>query len=157
MQFGYPITEEFEEGGYTVQYFERARFEWHPDLAPQFRVREEMLASRIAASRLVDGRPSAAFRAHPASKQAGALYFPETMHSLAPQFVTYWKTHGGAAVLGAPISEAFMESNAADGKLYYVQYFPRQRLEYHPTEADPYKVSLGLVGVEVARQQGWLP
>ena len=29
--FGYPISEEFTEGGYTVQYFERARFEWHPE------------------------------------------------------------------------------------------------------------------------------
>ncbi len=28
-QFGYPITDELEEGGRTVQYFERARFEWH--------------------------------------------------------------------------------------------------------------------------------
>lgn len=27
--FGYPITEEKTEGGLTVQYFERARFEWH--------------------------------------------------------------------------------------------------------------------------------
>ncbi len=31
--FGYPISEEFEEGGFTVQYFERARFEWHPENA----------------------------------------------------------------------------------------------------------------------------
>ena len=31
--FGYPISEEFEEGGYNVQYFERARFEWHPENA----------------------------------------------------------------------------------------------------------------------------
>jgi len=30
--FGYPITEEMEEGGITVQYFERARFEWRPDI-----------------------------------------------------------------------------------------------------------------------------
>jgi peptidoglycan/xylan/chitin deacetylase (PgdA/CDA1 family) len=29
--FGYPISEEFEEDGYVVQYFERARFEWHPE------------------------------------------------------------------------------------------------------------------------------
>lgn len=29
--FGYPISEEFSEGGLTVQYFERARFEWHPE------------------------------------------------------------------------------------------------------------------------------
>ena len=31
--FGFPISEEFEEGGFIVQYFERARFEWHPDNA----------------------------------------------------------------------------------------------------------------------------
>ena len=29
--FGYPLSEAFTEGGYTVQYFERARFEWHPE------------------------------------------------------------------------------------------------------------------------------
>jgi len=29
--FGYPISEEFTENGYTVQYFERARFEYHPE------------------------------------------------------------------------------------------------------------------------------
>lgn len=32
--FGYPITGEFIENGLTVQYFERARFEWHPGVAP---------------------------------------------------------------------------------------------------------------------------
>lgn len=31
--FGYPISEEFEENGYVVQYFERARFEYHPENA----------------------------------------------------------------------------------------------------------------------------
>ena len=29
--FGFPISEEFEEGDYNVQYFERARMEWHPE------------------------------------------------------------------------------------------------------------------------------
>lgn len=32
-QFGFPISEEFVENGYTVQYFERARFEYHPEYA----------------------------------------------------------------------------------------------------------------------------
>lgn len=32
--FGYPITEEFIEKGRTVQYFERARFEHHPNSNP---------------------------------------------------------------------------------------------------------------------------
>jgi lipoprotein-anchoring transpeptidase ErfK/SrfK len=31
--FGYPLSEEFSENGMTVQYFERARFEWHPENA----------------------------------------------------------------------------------------------------------------------------
>lgn len=29
--FGYPISQEFEENGHTVQYFERVRFEYFPD------------------------------------------------------------------------------------------------------------------------------
>ena len=32
-QFGFPISEEFMENGHTVQYFERARFEYHPENA----------------------------------------------------------------------------------------------------------------------------
>lgn len=32
--FGFPLTEEIEENGRTVQYFERARFEYRPDAAP---------------------------------------------------------------------------------------------------------------------------
>ncbi|MDQ3929973.1 MAG: CAP domain-containing protein, partial [Chloroflexota bacterium] len=31
--FGYPLSEEFNENGLTVQWFERARFEYHPELA----------------------------------------------------------------------------------------------------------------------------
>jgi hypothetical protein len=31
--FGLPITDELREGGLTVQYFERARFELHPAAA----------------------------------------------------------------------------------------------------------------------------
>lgn len=30
LTFGYPLSEEFNEGGVTVQYFERARFEYNP-------------------------------------------------------------------------------------------------------------------------------
>ena len=31
--FGYPLSEEYNENGLTVQWFERARFEYHPELA----------------------------------------------------------------------------------------------------------------------------
>ena len=33
---------------------------------------------------------------------------------------------------GLPISQPFMETNKGDGKTYLVQYFERQRFEYHP-------------------------
>lgn len=33
--FGYPITSEYEENGVTIQWFERARFEWHPGSWPE--------------------------------------------------------------------------------------------------------------------------
>ena len=29
--FGYPISEELVENGFVVQYFQRARFEYHPE------------------------------------------------------------------------------------------------------------------------------
>ena len=36
--FGLPLTEVFNEDGLNVQYFERARFELHPELPPEFYV-----------------------------------------------------------------------------------------------------------------------
>ncbi len=48
--FGYPISEEFTDPatGYTVQYFERARFEYHPDNPEPYRV----LLGRLGADEL---------------------------------------------------------------------------------------------------------
>lgn len=37
-QFGYPISNSEDHNGRTVQYFEKARFEWKPDLPPGKRV-----------------------------------------------------------------------------------------------------------------------
>jgi hypothetical protein len=50
MIFGYPLTDEFEEDGMTVQYFERAVFEWHPENDPPYRV----LLRRLGAHALHD-------------------------------------------------------------------------------------------------------
>jgi hypothetical protein len=36
--FGYPLSGEFQEDGMTVQYFERAVFEWHPDNTAPYQV-----------------------------------------------------------------------------------------------------------------------
>ncbi|MBX6342467.1 MAG: murein L,D-transpeptidase, partial [Thermomicrobiaceae bacterium] len=36
--FGFPLTEQLTENGLTVQYFERARFEYHPENPDNFKV-----------------------------------------------------------------------------------------------------------------------
>jgi hypothetical protein len=55
-QFGFPISEEFpeklEDGkSYTVQYFERARFEFHPENQPPYNVLLGQFGRRILGNR----------------------------------------------------------------------------------------------------------
>lgn len=55
--FGYPLSEEFTEDGMTVQYFERAVFEWHPDNPQGWRVQLRHLGITEANSLGVDRSP----------------------------------------------------------------------------------------------------
>jgi LPXTG-site transpeptidase (sortase) family protein len=137
--FGYPISEVFVEGGRPVQYFERARLEWHADLM----LAQATHLGRWAAAPLVDAG-HLAFA--PAQPRAGALYFAETRHTLAGSFAAFWQQNGSTATFGYPISEEFVETNAEDGRAYTVQYFERARFELHPELPAPYQVSLGLLG-----------
>ena len=158
-QFGYPITEEFSEKSptdgkeYVTQYFERARFEWHPENKPPYDVLLGLLGNEVTKGR-ENQQP---FRPVPANPgKGGPLYFPPTGHTMAPQFTEYWQTHGGLPVYGYPISEPFVEVSMSDGKPYLVQYFERNRLEYHPELPEPYRVSLGLLGVQMLQARGWI-
>ncbi|HEX5166138.1 MAG TPA: L,D-transpeptidase family protein [Thermomicrobiales bacterium] len=63
-QFGYPISEEFQEKNaqdgqtYTVQYFERARFEYHPEHAgTEFEVLLGHLGRDYAVAKKIDQKP----------------------------------------------------------------------------------------------------
>ena len=157
-QFGYPLTEEFHEtfaGGKAilVQYFERARFEWHKENVQPYRVLLGLLGHEMTQGR-VQEEP---FKAAPARTEPGGIYFPETQHNMLPQFAAYWQSHGGLPVYGYPISEPFPEVSKADGKTYMVQYFQRNRFEYHPENSEPFKVLLGHLGTEVLWSKGWLP
>jgi spore germination protein len=79
-------------------------------------------------------------------------YFPETHHTLHMGFKTFWDMHGGVTIFGLPISEEFQEKNPSDGKTYTVQYFERNRFEYHPeNKGTPYEVELGLLGVQLTQ------
>lgn len=78
--------------------------------------------------------------------------FSETGFKVCGKFLTYWKTKGGLAQQGFPISDVFDEQNqpppAGDGKVHKVQYFQRARFEEHQENQPPYDVLLGLLGAE---------
>jgi hypothetical protein len=140
-QFGFPLTEPFTEQNiddgksYTVQYFERARFEHHPEAKdPQYQVLLGFLGKSFHP-------PDAATTA-----KDGARFFAETGHNLNGTFRTYWEANGGLAIYGLPISEELKEISPIDGKTYTVQYFERARFELHPENKTPYNVLLGQLG-----------
>jgi photosystem II stability/assembly factor-like uncharacterized protein len=144
--FGLPISEQFTEGGQTVQYLERAAFVLHGatiNLLPLGRV-------------VTTGRtfPAAALPV----PRSGTRYFPATQHTVSGRFLEYWLAHNGATLLGAPISEAMREANSdGTGKLYLLQYFENGRLEFHPEIATvALHVQGGQVGREALQLRGWL-
>ncbi len=151
-QFGYPLTEEFTEpmgpnnGPIMVQYFERNRFEHHPENAG---TQYEVLLGTL-------GREFHAQDAAAQTLPAPAVYFQETGHNLSGTFKAYWEAHGGLAVHGYPITEQFVETNPTNHKEYSVQYFERSRFELHPENAgSAYEVLLGQLGVQLSQKKGY--
>jgi len=154
---GMPISEEFQERGEdgtmrTVQYLERARYEYHPEFkGTPYEVELGLLAREMTATRINESpfAPSSA-----ENTPVGARFFAETRHALADPFMTYWDANGGLPIFGFPISEPFREQNADTGQTYLVQYFERYRLEFHP---DSNAVEVGRLGVQEAQMRGYLP
>ncbi|HET9015278.1 MAG TPA: hypothetical protein VFN57_06760 [Thermomicrobiaceae bacterium] len=145
--FGYPITEEFhgcDPQGWcgTMQAFERAIFEWHPGTDPaRYDVQLELLGNIVAAhDNLLTTAP---FQPITARSDANCTFYPQTGHRLCFGFRAYWQSHGGLAIFGYPISEEFTQNGVT------VQYFQRQRLEYHPENPPAWRVEGGLLGVRV--------
>jgi hypothetical protein len=88
----------------------------------------------------------------PATAADDCQTFSETGFKSCGKFYAYWKSHGGLAQQGFPISDVFEEKNAdppaGDGKVHKVQYFQRARFEEHLENQPPYEVLLGLLGAE---------
>lgn len=182
--FGYPLTPEYHSCNYntppwcgTVQYFERARFEWHPGSDPaRYDVELSSLGYELAAlsvPELKTGPFTSTYAtdvtacgpggtSYPNDRTTGGqygllpglsscLYFPATGHRVSNGFLAYWEKFGGLVVFGYPISEEFHEKNLLDtGQVYTVQYFQRARFEWHPG-SDParYDVELGRLGARI--------
>ncbi|HEU5015853.1 MAG TPA: hypothetical protein VFT66_25230 [Roseiflexaceae bacterium] len=168
--FGYPLTNEQQENGFTVQYFERQRFELHPENQAPY----DVLLGRLGAEVLQRMGTDWSSQPKATGPMAGCTYFPETQHNVCNQqgntgFLNYWQTHGlefnnntskdyreSLALFGYPITEV-QAYTASDGKSYQAQWFERARFEWHPNEPNPYKVLLGRLGAEALASQPTTP
>jgi hypothetical protein len=130
--YGYPVSEETTVSGVAVQYFQRARFEYHSGSARPWKV--ELTA---AGARVTEGRNFAQVTADAAT--GDRAFYAETGHTLGGAFKQFWKNNGGLAIFGYPISEELRENGMT------VQYFERARFEL----AGQGRVQLGHVGTEL--------
>jgi beta-xylosidase len=136
--FGYPLTEATPQNGYLTQYFERERFEYHPELPEAYRVTLGLLGREQTALWLDQGP----FQAAPSTISG---YFAATQHRISANFQDYWTHNGGLAIFGYPISEAYLDNG------FEVQWFERARFELHPELPPAYRVSLGLLGADALK------
>lgn len=118
--FGYPITEQFVDQGITVQYFQRARMEWHPENQAPYNVQLGLLGEELKYR-----QPPVA---EPMPRSRRKVYFPETGHTISYAFLDFFKTNGGIDIFGYPITEMHYE----DGQI--VQYFQRLKLQWQPND-----------------------
>jgi hypothetical protein len=161
-RFGYPLTEAFEEvsetdgGRYLTQYFERARFELHPEFAG---TEHHVLLGLVGVETTTTRRLEPGFATvQPFVSSDERRYFPETGHSLGGIFKRVWDERGGLPIFGYPISEEFQERSKTDGVVHTVQYFERNRFEHHPDFIGTYdEVMLGHLAREILIRRGWLP
>ncbi len=148
--FGYPLSSEIKKDDATIQHFERARFEYRPGTWPaRFDIHLGLLGRELTAGR----GNEAPFRPVQARTDSYCTFYPQTGHRLCGGFRGYWETYGGLAIYGFPISEEFREVNPDTGQVHVVQYFERQRFEWHPGKwPERMDVLLGRVGAQMMRE-----
>lgn len=130
--FGYPITDQFENSqGITVQYFQRARFEYYPARPLGQQVQISALGSLL----YTPGAPSLDV------STPGACRSFATGYSVCYDFLTFFDQYGGLARFGNPISAFEFQP---DGRI--VQHFERARLEWHPEYPRGQNVTLAELG-----------
>lgn len=151
---GYPISAPFLAESTTapgqflrVQYFERAVLEEHLTADGRIVVLGRLLGNDLIANR----RDEPPFRPVPRGSRPGTTWDDVTRHTIgnAPApFKRFYDEFGGLRVFGRPTSEQFQERNPDTGAIHWVQYFERQRLEWHPEAAPGFQVMLGRLGDE---------
>ncbi len=133
--FGSPITEQFTDStsGRAIQYFQRARFEYFPELAVGQRVRVAPLGEYVYQRVPNEGEVNI-------FTPIGCRYYADTGFSICYAFLEFFDKNGGEAIFGKPIS-SFVFYN---GRI--AQYFERARFEWYPEYPDGQRVVLAELG-----------
>lgn len=129
--YGYPITEEFKSrDGRTVQYFQRARFEYRSELPEGQRV---VLTSLGRETFTTTGAVNV-------SNAFACRTYSETGFSVCFAFLEFFDQYGGVTQFGYPISGfEYHESKL-------VQYFEKARLEWQPWKPEGQRVVVSDLG-----------
>lgn len=157
---GLPVTAAFNQAGAggtrLVQYFDRARLELHPELAPPY----DIMLGRVGAERLaLEPRTR---RADAAELSAGdCRTFTTTSYRVCGRLLQFWRSHGlrlddnpavsepeSLALFGLPLTGAWTESSPSGGKII-VQWFERALL----VERADGSVLMSPLGRELAASQ----
>ncbi len=169
--FGYPVAAANSEvnrdtgQSYLTQWFERNRFELHPENQAPY----DVLLGRLGDDRLRQLGRNWQAEGRESGPKPGCLWFEQTGHNVCNQdgnlgFRSYWEGNGlrdprlnaygrSLALFGLPLTEPKTETNAS-GDTVLTQWFERARFEWHPNNPREYRVLLGLLGNEVRSQAG---
>lgn len=85
-----------------------------------------------------------------AQSNCSGVFFNETNHCLQEPFLSYWQQNGGLPIFGYPLTEAKTEHTELGPR--QVQWFERQRMEFHPGNAPEWQILLGRIGAELHDQ-----
>ena len=130
--FGYPITEELQSlDGNWVQYFQRARFEFHAELPAGQRIQLTSLGTVLYQG----GSPQLNIE-----NSAACEFFPSTGYLVCFAFLDFYRANGGAAQFGNPISPFEFHENLI------VQYFEKARFEWRADRPEGQRIVLTDLG-----------
>ncbi len=136
-RFGFPITDQYVDTttNLTIQYFQKARLEFHPANPPAYRIQLGLLGDDLGKR-----QPPLAVRDIPSANDPNCAYFDATGHAVCYEFRRFFETTGGIDLYGYPITPQRVEGTRI------VQYFQRARLEWHPDQSEGQRVQTATLG-----------
>jgi len=79
--------------------------------------------------------------------------FPQTGFVVRGPFLDFYNARGGYRIFGYPRSRLYYDARLG----LWVQYFDNVRMEWHPSNPEPYRVQLGLLGEELGMRMPPIP